>query len=528
MTTVPLDYESHVNHKPDPVMPIYGSGIPSSSSGPSSRTMTPAPPTSTNRSYADSIPYAQSPFPQTVSRESGHADDDRPSFMPRAVHAGIGSAGRKMSATSDDNDGNTVYGFASQSMPDHTLSKPALAFVKAKHGDLASTIDDGIISQSQTVATSRVTPPERSRSASPLPPLIRAISRPESPVPPLVRPGERRNSPPLPQLVKSHSPTISHDTSATVAAVSEQSPLYFVDVLGAQSSSIAPVRHETDDDESDTEELYPRRVTQPAAPTASTSRATAVVPRQSVDTLYDGPSRSVRIIQEDVTPLLAGPDRRGSQATRAEQDFVQIAADVRPQTKKLTKKAKLQAKRDGRRSRKQASRRPADKSSREPRLDDSDVDWGSDDEHRPRGKAQADDDSEMSDVDDDPVDGSGQAPLSKLKRLTLANVPRGKKVSAIDLAVEDYLANIGQAATTDDEADQAETSGNLQADDIRRLRSFANAVSMGEHLTIDDLEDLADMQAEEDDSAGPVLVLSDDTDEESISDEPSALVDDGS
>lgn len=311
-------------------------------------------------------------------------------------------------------------------------------------------------------------------------------------------------------------------------AKKEEKGLFVVDVNGAKantrladSDDRAMLDNDDVDAESGTEDLFPRRpIRDVPSPIKSqqSGLGTTLDKGKGKSANTDKPpdhlpvTNYARVIDDDVdittifrpyqqTLSPAAPIFAPTSPPRA----VAIAETDVQKSKKLSKNAQLQLKREAKRNRKRAKRngvsQPSNKERKQARVDDSDIEWGSD---GPPANADNDEegDSEVSNVISR-IAASGVAESSvSSSKVPNGKMARGKKKTAIDLAVEDYLANIAAqnaSSTSDDEASGAPSKAKkIDVDDLARLRSFANAVSAGEHLSINDLQDLAASRRQDD------------------------------
>ena len=256
-----------------------------------------------------------------------------------------------------------------------------------------------------------------------------------------------------------------------------------------------------DEEESDTEEVYPRHI--PLASnegSSSLSMYPKVLPTV-VSSSDAGAGASVaaqpahlatkpyaRVIDDDV-PISRLPKPSVSVLSAQAQEFVSSATSTSARTfaslsKKAAKKERLRAVKERKKERKRGA--SSGKGKRTPR-DDSDIEWGSD------GPPQ------MTHNDDEEANiASSETAISTSVRKFKNGRGRGGRQSAIDLAMEDYLMNVSSRhrGSSDSGSSEAETS--TGSNELARLRRFAASMSSkAEHLTIDDLDDIAKIRQED-------------------------------
>ena len=289
-------------------------------------------------------------------------------------------------------------------------------------------------------------------------------------------------------------PTASKaEEKETVPVQQDDSALFFVDTVGTRT-----IPDPADEDESDTEELWPRsRVTEPLTKAATQkpdvscstafpelqpkSTSAPVIKQPEADAAQVNVKPYARTVTDDMpieqifrpfVPQLSGQAR----------EFVSAATNTGPSGKqdKSRKASKKQAKKEAkerkkeRRTNKKNNRRAFKASIAEPkrpRTDDSDVEWGS------NGPPSVDEDSESDDDDENTLDITASSSHLKGK---IATSGGRRKVSKRDAALEagraDYAANIGN-----------------DPEELEAMLLFAKNMKRGEQLTIDDLDDIADI-----------------------------------
>lgn len=332
---------------------------------------------------------------------------------------------------------------------------------------------------------------------------------------------------PHPTAPKSSAPPSSAPTEAQQATSSveqpsdnKEEPLFVIDTIGMRTEQLSistphhpiaipersvqiPTKSETvgpqdmDEDESDTEELWPRRV-----PAAATSAKTATGPSQSIPTVP-----YARVVEDNIPSNTQATAARPAEAQLLSDEaraLLDAATAVAPEPvnkhRKISKKEAKRIKKENKRKRKRNARlglrSAANSEPRIPREGDSDLDWGSDGPPGPDEMDEDVDDSEDMDAEMtiNMLTGSGGP-----AKMGQKNRARRGKLSAVDAAVEDYLANLARQSDSDEDSE----ASLIKEADLAALRRFAQSVSgvNGEHLTIDDLDDIARMR-EEDEEEG--------------------------
>lgn len=257
-----------------------------------------------------------------------------------------------------------------------------------------------------------------------------------------------------------------------------------------------------DEDMSDTEELYPR-----SFPPVSKEIATAAYPSTShVPPLSsDKPSLPIksypphipiqpyaRVITEDVPhPRIVLPfiPKLSAEA----QEFVSSATSTSAASnlvpsKKAAKKAQLKAIKERKKDRKR-SVRPS-KQKKVPRMDDSDLEWGSDGPP----KIVIDDEDNVKHC----VNAIEQTLINASPGKGRKGSSRYSKKTAVDLAMEDYLMKISvRQEGSRDPTGSSDSEAPTGMNDLAQLRNFVSSMSAStEHLNIDDLNDIAEMRDE--------------------------------
>jgi len=341
----------------------------------------------------------------------------------------------------------------------------------------------------------------------------------------------------LPSFLGEHKPVAQYSPSARdergkgkgkAVVEEEDAPSFFIDTTGdvnAASDGIAqmslPQRdiklpslrgqpealevEDMEEDESETEELFPRR--QPAR-SASAKVPTAVMQGAPL------PSTSyARTISDDVSVQPTPPVARLSAEDQAILSNATATTNGRANqaapSKKAAKKQAKQAAKERKKDRKSGKNRiPNYKLKKIARDADSDLDWGSDG-------------PPISTLKDDYEEAEESMMSVEISQTSQSNKKAGKqngrggsgrkgKLSAVDLAIGD-LAN--SSMRLHDDGDDSDEMGAMSQSDLAALRSFAKSMSAGEHLTLDDLDDIRNMREEDaesettdqesDDSANP-------------------------
>lgn len=305
------------------------------------------------------------------------------------------------------------------------------------------------------------------------------------------------------------SPSMFESPGKEAAVPQVDDALFFVDTVGEPAAATFA---ENDEEESDTEELWPRKREteyhpQAAAPAPDTTSATvfpSLVTKQAngqrdtsrtsaIDTELQAahiPTKPyARVITDDMPieklfrPFLP-------ELSASARDFVSAATATGPSGKqdKARKVSKKRAKREAkerkkeRRSNKKADRRALKASfatqPKRPRANDSDVEWGSD------GPPSMSEDEAVSDDDDILMEMTASSSHINGKITAHANGRRkgGKGDAAIEAALADYAANMKN-----------------HPEELAALKAFAKGMSGREQLTIGDLEDIADITDSDED-----------------------------
>lgn len=342
--------------------------------------------------------------------------------------------------------------------------------------------------------------------------------------PPHQRPAQLEPSHQQPPIT--NSSVSAHGTS--VEPVDLPDATFVVDVVGdreiaanqvgvsaSMPSKTASSQADQDSElESDTEEIYPKHI-----PPVHREPVLAERVNSSTDiahaSLLDSTATTrpyARIVEDGVVPGSMAQPAVISLSDEAKA-ILELESESSPEksgpfvSRKTRKKQQKQAAKERKKDRKKGRTAglQRDRQHRKvPRMDDSDVEWGSD--GPPVAQTQRDDfdgaEEEMASlvISEVAVQRVGGEVKSK-HGSSQGGRPHGRNSRKIeaDLAMQDYLDNIARQEARDGSETGSEDD-HANGNDLAQLQSFVRSLTGGgarEHLTIEDLADIAQIRAEE-------------------------------